>query len=161
MREPVVSYTIFYSDARFRRYRDERIMGNILRKYLHKMRLSEREPGGEIYFYADNRKLIIFHRYVDGSYWKMAIAILTYKAALVILFEMLRLRNYVRRLSDVSKRVATKMKGGGGTKIRNALSYVYRRVSKTDAVIVLTDGYIHDSPNSDNEGSFRYIICRS
>jgi predicted metal-dependent peptidase len=45
---------------------------------------------------------------------------------------------------DVLKKIATKLKGGGGTQIRDALEKTYRNMQYGDIVVVLTDGLIYD-----------------
>lgn len=60
--------------------------------------------------------------------------------------------------SDISRRVAKLMKGGGGTAISPALKVVVRRARWGDAVIVLTDGHISDVDSQEVKDLFKILL---
>jgi predicted metal-dependent peptidase len=65
------------------------------------------------------------------------------------------------RPADVSRRVAPKMKGGGGTVCLPVLKRVYRLMSQGDVVIVLTDGDIFDADKSETQEWFRRVSAKA
>ncbi|MFQ6095208.1 MAG: VWA-like domain-containing protein, partial [Candidatus Bathyarchaeia archaeon] len=58
---------------------------------------------------------------------------------------------------QVARKVAAKMKGGGGTVCKPVLEKVYRLMSNGDAVIMLTDGEIFDAEKSETRIWFRRV----
>jgi predicted metal-dependent peptidase len=62
---------------------------------------------------------------------------------------------------QVARRVAAKMKGGGGTVCKPVLEKVYRLMNSGDAVIMLTDGEIFDTENSKTQEWFRRVSAKA
>jgi len=62
---------------------------------------------------------------------------------------------------QVAKRVASKMRGGGGTVCKPVLEKVYRLMNSGDAVIMLTDGDIFDAEKSETQEWFRRVSSKA
>jgi len=62
---------------------------------------------------------------------------------------------------QVARRVASKMKGGGGTVCKPVLEKVYRLMNSGDAVIMLTDGDIFDAEKSETQEWFRRVSSKA
>jgi len=65
------------------------------------------------------------------------------------------------RPADISRRVAPKMKGGGGTMCLPVLKKVYKLMSPGDAVIILTDGDIFDVDKSETQEWSRRVSAKA
>ena len=63
--------------------------------------------------------------------------------------------------AEVARKVAPKMKGGGGTVIAPALIKVYSLMRAGDAVIVLTDGDIRDAEEEKTKSLFRKVSAKA
>ena len=63
--------------------------------------------------------------------------------------------------SEVACRVASKLKGGGGTTCLLALQKVYKLLTPGDAVIILTDGYIFDAEKQETQQWFTKIANKT
>jgi predicted metal-dependent peptidase len=63
--------------------------------------------------------------------------------------------------AEVAKKIAPKMKGGGGTVIKPALSLALRMMRPGDAVIILTDGDISDADESEVQEWFRKVAANA
>jgi len=72
-------------------------------------------------------------------------------------YEVLRAENP----SQVARRVASKMKGGGGTVCLPVLKKVIKLMSPGDAVIILTDGDIFDADKSETQERFRRVSAKA
>ena len=62
---------------------------------------------------------------------------------------------------QVARRVASKMKGGGGTVCKPVLEKVYRLINSGDAIIMLTDGDIFDAEKSETQEWFRRVSSKA
>jgi predicted metal-dependent peptidase len=58
---------------------------------------------------------------------------------------------------DVARKIAPKMKGGGGTIIKPALEKVQKLMSPGDGVIVITDGDIFDTGDAQTQAAFKQV----
>jgi len=58
---------------------------------------------------------------------------------------------------DVARKIAPKMKGGGGTIIRPALEKVQKLMSTGDGIIILTDGDIFDTEDAQTKSAFKQV----
>ena len=67
----------------------------------------------------------------------------------------------VEKPNDVAKKVARKMKGGGGTVCQPVLEKVFSRLQAGDAVIMLTDGEIFDIDKDETKQWLRRISSRA
>ncbi len=65
------------------------------------------------------------------------------------------------RPDEVARKIAPKMRGGGGTVIKPALSKVLSLMRAGDAVIVLTDGEIFDAEEGETQSLFRKISAKA
>jgi len=65
------------------------------------------------------------------------------------------------RPADVARKIAPRMRGGGGTVIAPALRKVFSLMRPGDAVIVLTDGDISDAGNDDTKRLFRKVSAKA
>ena len=65
------------------------------------------------------------------------------------------------RPDEVARKIAPKMRGGGGTVIKPALSKVLNLMRAGDAVIVLTDGEIFDAEEGETQNLFRKISAKA
>lgn len=63
--------------------------------------------------------------------------------------------------ADVARRIAPRMRGGGGTVIAPALRKVYSLMNLGDAVIVLTDGDIFDVENEETKALFGKVSSKA
>lgn len=63
--------------------------------------------------------------------------------------------------ADVARKVAPKMRGGGGTVIAPALRKIYSLMNLGDAVIVLTDGDIFDVEQEETKALFRKVSAKA
>lgn len=63
--------------------------------------------------------------------------------------------------SEVARKVAPKMKGGGGTVIAPALMKAIKMMNDGDAVIILTDGYIYDEEKEETKALFKRLARKS
>jgi len=62
---------------------------------------------------------------------------------------------------QVARRVASKMKGGGGTVCKPVLEKVHRLMNSGDVVIMLTDGVISDADKSETQEWFRRVSAKA
>lgn len=62
------------------------------------------------------------------------------------------------RPSDIARRVAKLLKGGGGTEILPALKVAARKAKRGDAIVVLTDGHIADIGSEEVKQHFRLLL---
>jgi predicted metal-dependent peptidase len=65
------------------------------------------------------------------------------------------------RPADVARKVAPRMRGGGGTVVAPALRKVLSLMKPGDAVIVLTDGDISDSGSEETKQLFRKVSAKA
>jgi predicted metal-dependent peptidase len=65
------------------------------------------------------------------------------------------------RPADVARKVAPRMRGGGGTVIAPALRNVFSLMNPGDAVIVLTDGDIFDAGSEETKQLFRKVSAKA
>jgi predicted metal-dependent peptidase len=63
--------------------------------------------------------------------------------------------------AEVAKKIAPRMKGGGGTEIKPALDLALKMMRPGDAVIVLTDGDIHDAHSDEVQERFRKVAAKA
>jgi predicted metal-dependent peptidase len=63
--------------------------------------------------------------------------------------------------SQVAKRVAAKMRGGGGTIILPVLQKIYKLMKRGDAVIILTDGDIADKSRDEIQSWFAKVARKA
>jgi len=62
---------------------------------------------------------------------------------------------------QVARRVASKMKGGGGTVCKPVLEKTYKFMNSGDAVIMLTDGDIFDAEKNETQEWFRRVSSKA
>jgi predicted metal-dependent peptidase len=65
------------------------------------------------------------------------------------------------RPADVARRIAPKMRGGGGTVVSPVLRKVFSLMKPNDAVIVLTDGDISDAEKDETKQLFRKVSAKA
>lgn len=65
------------------------------------------------------------------------------------------------RPSEVARKVASKMKGGGGTICLPVLQRVHKLMNAGDAVIMLSDGDVFDAEKSETKEWFRKVAAKS
>ncbi len=65
------------------------------------------------------------------------------------------------RPSEVARKIASKMKGGGGTVCLPALQRVYKLMGAGDSVIMLTDGDIYDTETEGTQQWFRRVADKA
>jgi predicted metal-dependent peptidase len=63
--------------------------------------------------------------------------------------------------SEVARKVATKMKGGGGTVCLPVLQRVYKLMNAGDAVLLLSDGEIFDAGKAETQDWFRRVAAKA
>jgi predicted metal-dependent peptidase len=72
-------------------------------------------------------------------------------------FEVLK----AERPADVARKIARKMRGGGGTVCLPVLKKVHRLMKGGDAVIMLSDGDIADENNTETQEWFRKVSAKA
>lgn len=65
------------------------------------------------------------------------------------------------RTSEVARKIAAKMKGGGGTICLPALQKVHKLMSAGDAVILLSDGDLYDASKTETQEWFRRVAAKA
>ena len=65
------------------------------------------------------------------------------------------------RPGDVARKVAAKMKGGGGTVCLPVLQKVHKLMNAGDAVIMLSDGDLYDSGKTETQEWFRRVAAKA
>jgi predicted metal-dependent peptidase len=65
------------------------------------------------------------------------------------------------RPREVARRIASNMKGGGGTICLPVLQRVYKLMHTGDAIIILTDGYIFDAEKPETQTWFRKVANKA
>lgn len=65
------------------------------------------------------------------------------------------------RPSEVARKVASKMKGGGGTVCLPVLQRVHKLMNAGDAVLLLSDGEIFDAQRSETQDWFRKVAAKA
>jgi predicted metal-dependent peptidase len=72
-------------------------------------------------------------------------------------YEVLR----AERPSEVARKIASKLKGGGGTVCLPVLQQVYKLMGTGDAVIMLTDGDIFDAQQKETQQYFAKVASKA
>jgi predicted metal-dependent peptidase len=72
-------------------------------------------------------------------------------------YEVLR----AERPSEVARKIASKLKGGGGTICLPVLQQVYKLMRVGDAVIMLTDGDIFDAEQKETQQYFAKVANKA
>ncbi|MCL1970106.1 MAG: hypothetical protein FWF66_01390 [Candidatus Bathyarchaeota archaeon] len=65
------------------------------------------------------------------------------------------------RPSEVARKIASKLKGGGGTMCLPVLQQVYKLMGSGDAVIMLTDGDIFDTEKKETQHLFAKVASKA